>query len=833
VPKDQREAFIRKHCSDSATVEREVRRLIEAHDDADEFLEEPVLGSSSGDETPALYGEGDVLAGRFRINKLLGRGGMGEVYEALDTELNETIAIKTLPAASAEDPGTIDRFRTEVLRSRLITHSNVCRVHDFFTHKLPDGREFPFFTMKLLRGQTLATWIETHGPFTPGAALPLLRQMAMALQAAHEVGLVHRDFKPANIFLSPADDGAVQAIVTDFGIAGETGTQADSGNKPATLSSSLSMLAGTPAYMAPEQMAGLTTSRATDVYALGLVAYEMLTGQPLHAGGTALACTLKRINAKNDGLRSLDSRIPRQWQLAIDRCLRAKQEERFVKPLDFIEAIEGPKRKENPPGRKSSILAAALLGAVAGAAIWFMPRNAGPTQAASSVVVLPFETAAADPQLAFLGEGFAEELTHALTAYPNLHVAAHSSAYRISTAKTSWADIGKQLGVQMILTGTVRRTEDRMRVVARLVEADTGRQRWSQIYDRDYRQVFTIQSEITQQLAKIMSLQPAQTATEREPTANMAAYDHYLKGRYFWNKRSEVDLKKGLQEFQQAIRLDPKFASAHTGVADSYLIPADYGMISASEVQPKIREALQQSLSLDPGLAESHATLGLFSSLIDWDQSAAERAFQKALALKPALMRAHFWYGVHLMRAGRLSEALREAETARRLDPVSLPTVVFVGWVHYYKRDYNKALAVAKQAIEMDRTYAYAHQLMAQSYAAMGKHSLALRSQEQVVSADEAAKLRRRAQVISLLPSMRDETRQVASRLEALSSDRQSGYLAMIYAGLGDRDKMFEWINRALEARDPALTLVNVAPETQPYRQDPRFRQALHQVGFE
>jgi tetratricopeptide (TPR) repeat protein len=314
----------------------------------------------------------------------------------------------------------------------------------------------------------------------------------------------------------------------------------------------------------------------------------------------------------------------------------------------------------------------------------------------------------------------------------------------------------------------------------------------------------------------------------------MEAYDLYLKGRYLWNGRTREGITKSIDYFQQAIDLDGSFALAYGGLADAYLILADYGWLPAIEAAPKIRAALQRSFVLEPDSAETLASLGLFDSLFEWDQAGAERAFQRALTLKPSLVNVHSWYGGYLLRRGRLDESLREAEAARRLDPVSLPTLLFVGWVRYYRHEYSLAVEICKQVIELNPNFSHGHQVMALSYAALGQEKEALRASDIAVklTSDRAVALRYRALVLSRLRGLEKQARQVAGRLEAIPNNRQDGYIVVIYAGLHDPDRMYYWADRAIRARDSALLLANVEPALDPYRNDQRFRQILTQLGL-
>jgi serine/threonine-protein kinase len=734
------------------------------------------------------------------------------------------------------DPSMLERFRVEVLRSRQITHENVGRVYDSFIHTRSDGVEIPFFTMELLRGRTLSQWLAERGPLSPLEALPLLRQMAAALAAAHLAGIVHRDFKPSNIFLSETAGRPVKVIVTDFGIAAEAGLVGSTGGDP-SVSPSVTLPFGTPAYMAPEQLNGEASSHQTDVYAFGLVAFEMLTGRPAYPARSSLECALRKLAPGDPVLFQVGVDLPPEWIEGIHRCVRRDSFARFESPLDFLDAISGDREKEfgsNNPFTRRHWLSLVLTVVVSASAALLLGQFAIRRIAPTSIAVLPFENLNSDRGEPYFGDGLAEELTHELTAYPKLHVAAQNAAFRFRDKSVSLKRVSQTLGVEMILTGSVLRSGNHLRIAVQLVRGTAGIQVWSQIYERDVQQIFAIQSEITSEIASRLSSGPAPPKLDHEPTPNINAYDLYLKGRYLWNGRTHEGMMKSLDYFRQAISLDGRFALAYSGLADAYLILAEYGWLPSSEVIPQIRAALQHSLALEPNSAETMASLGMFDAFFEWDAAGAERAFHRSLTMKPSLVNVHTWYGDYLMRLGRLDEALSQAETATRLDPVSSPTLLFVGWVRYYRREYPRAIEVAKQVADLNPSYSHCHQLMALSYAALGFKNEALHESELAVNltSDRAVALRYRALVLSRLGGLQDEARRVAAQLAAIPNNRQDGYLVTIYAALRDPQRMYEWTDRALAARDSALLLANVEPALDPYRNDPHLLEAFRQLGL-
>jgi len=837
LPAPEREPFLRAQCGGSEHVENEVRRLLAEHEQAGDFLEsQNATETLSSDHAAAgrACRPGDLLSGRFRVVRLLGAGGMGEVYEALDTELRQKVAIKTLRSSLARDPEMVERFRAEVLRSRQITHPNVARVYDMFTHHKEDGGDLPFFTMELLEGEPLSRWLESRGPLTPEAALPLLEQMAAALHAAHSVGIVHRDFKPGNVFISSGAGAAPKATVTDFGIAAQLGEASGQKWDGQPVSPGASLLAGTPAYMAPERLLGGASTSAVDIYALGLVAYEMLTGQRAYDSRSPLACALKKAENADPELFPAESEVPVSWVEAIHRAVRRDPRQRFADPLEFAAAIAGKPADSRTMPAALFWLAAALL-VVLPAAAFFLARSVRETSSqAASLAVLPFENIGGDAQAAYLSDGIAEGLIRSFAAFPKLRVAAQSAAAVYRDGKRTPPQIARALGVETLLRGSFRQSGYRLHLMAELRDGSKTKPLWAQQYDVDMEQLLNVQDDITRHVAARLSLGPAQPKNVKPPTGNAEAYDFFLRGKYLWSTRTREGVMKAVDYFGQAVRLDPGFALAYAGIANAYIVLADYGWTAPADVAPKAQNALQKALSLDADAAETQASLGLFNTLMVWDQTAAERAFQQALSRNASLATTHHWYANYLERARRMDEALREAQEARRLDPATPPTLLIMGWIRYYRREYPAAIEIGKQAIEIYPAVPQGHDLLALSYASSGQTEAALRESAEAVrlSTDPAVALRRRATLLSRLPGHEAEARRAAHDLEAISWDRQAAYLVIIYAALHDRERMYRWADRAVVIHDPYLLMANVDLPLDAFRGEPRFQQILHRMGY-
>jgi eukaryotic-like serine/threonine-protein kinase len=826
LPAPEREGFLGAACDGDNTLRREIERLLGEYECAGSFLEAQALGPPAlPDADEAVFQAGDLLAGRFLVVRLLGAGGMGEVYEAVDQELRQNIAIKTLHAAYAREPKMAQRFRVEVLRSRQITHPNVARVHDLFTHRTAAGDEIPFFTMELLSGETLSHRLIAEGPFPPAAALPLLKQMASALDAAHRAGVVHRDFKPGNTFLLREPDGSVVAKVADFGIAGELGDRAVADDS-AEGDADATFIAGTPAYMAPEQLNGEPSTAAADVYALGLVAYEVLTGRRAFESSSPIVCLLRKNAPGDPKLCEARADIPPRWAAAIDRAVQWDPSRRFENPLELIAAVEG---KRFSRARKTAAAAIALL--LLPAALWFARFGLAPKPEPTSIAVLPF---AGGRNEAYLGEGVADGLIRTLANYPNVRVSPLNAAAEYQKRKVPLRRIADNLGAAMLVTGSLRQTGHRLHLTAEFIDGVSGKQVWSKSYDCDLQQFLSVQRDIEQRVVSRLGLRRPSSSSARPATSNAAAYDLFMRGRYLGNMRNREGLAKSIEYFNQAIGLDAGFATAHTAIAESYEMLFEYGWMPSRDAAPKVRAALKTALALDPENPQTQAVLGLFNHRLEWNQVEAERAFMRALSRDPNLAEAHHWYAAMLWRAGRFDEALREAQEARHLDPVTLPTLLGLAWVRYGRREYREAIDICKQALELNPSYSSAYQLMAQSYAAAGETAAALSAsaETQRLDTDPEVALRHRALVLSRLHGYEAEARRVAGELERLSPDRQTGYLARIYGGLGDRERMYLWADRAVGTHDSGLLEAKVDPALDRFRSETHFQEIVGALGF-
>ena len=618
----------------------------------------------------AALSSGDRL-GVYEIGSPLGAGGMGEVYRARDPRLGRDVAIKVLPAEFNADVDRLRRFEQEARAAAALNHPNVLAVHDIGTH----GGS-PYIVSELLDGQTLRERLR-EGPVAVRQAVEYARQLTCGLVAAHAKGIVHRDLKPDNVFVTR--DGRVKIL--DFGLA-KTGPVASDGadvtRAPQTLDGTV---LGTVGYMAPEQLRGEPTDARADIFAVGVIVHELITGQnPFHRGSPADTMTAVLREEPSDladqpGMPATLARIVR-------RCLEKDPIERFQTARDLGFALETSAEAPTTPAAKTEV-------------------------EDRSIAVLPFANMSPDPDSEYFSDGLADELINALTHLPGLRVAARTSAFRFRGREVDIKEIGRALRVATVLEGSVRRMGHRLRVTAQLINVADGYHRWSERYDREMADVFEIQDDIVTSIIKALApalLREAKTVVKR-PTENLEAYELHLKGRQFWHQRSPVLMPIAIRSFEQAIALDPDYALAYAGLADCYGVLRVFGWAPAATSRPPAEAALRHALALDPMLPEVQFSQGEFTFCFERAWLQAEPYFRRALELNPRSSLAHVYYSLFLAVAYRPDEASAHVSVALDLDPLS-PFVLTLGaWAPYMRAAYPDAEHLVRRALDLQPDY--------------------------------------------------------------------------------------------------------------------------------
>ena len=739
---------------------------------------------------PGARRPGSLVAGRYRIIGAAGEGGMGIVYRARDTKLRRTVALKFLPSAIALDAEAKRRFLREAQAAAILDHPNICPVYEVDE----SGGEM-FLTMAFIEGRSLKERI-AEGRLPLIEALTIAVQVAEGLKAAHERGVVHRDVKPPNIMLGREG----QARITDFGLASLEGG-ADL-TRPQTV-------LGTPAYMSPEQFRGEKTDARTDVWSFGVTLYEMATGRRPFAGERAQDIRDLVLNEAPPKPSSVRADVPPGLDEVVLRCLRKKPEDRFPDLESVLSALqgEGVRAPKAGGGRAPS------------------------SEALPSVAVLPFADMSPAKDQDYFGEGLAEELIHALARVQGLRVVARTSAFALKGLKLDMREIGRTLGVGAVLEGSVRKAGNRLRITAQLIDAATGMHLWSERFDREERDVFDIQDEISLAIVenmKVALLGGEKAALRKRTTADTDAFNLYLKGLYFVARPGPETLEKALGFFRQALGLDPGFAQAHAGIAIAFAAMGAVNIAPQTEVFPKAKAAADKALSLDPEAALAHGVLATVRYYFDMDWAGAEESFRRVIELDPSDSLARGQYAWLLLTSRRFDEAMAEIKRALALDPLMPLLYAWSVGIHGAAGRPDEALEDFSKLQQIDPNIGLAYFHAGVAYFRKGL-------------IDKAIETIRKGKEILAFPGWGEELllacllrkgdragaeRILADMLEARKTLHVSAVtLAYGFAAVGDLDSAFEWLETAIRDRDSVMTIVNVytefyAPEL---ARDPRF----------
>ena len=731
----------------------------------------------------------------YKILDRIGSGGMGVVYHAEDLRLRRSVALKFLSPAASGDETARERFLREAHCVARLDHPNICTVHEVDT--LEDGQMF--IAMAFYEGETLAQKIR-RGPLGIGEAVEIALQVLSGLAYAHEQRLYHRDIKPSNLMITRR--GEVKIL--DFGIA-----------RPAedTAITLVGSVVGTTPYMSPEQLLGHEVDQRTDLWAVGVLLTEMITGErPFRGDDTAVRRSI--ITGTPAPLTSLPTGDLHLLQPVIAKALAKDLRLRYQTAREMkdhlLQLQEG--------------LAATLAGA---------PAELPPP----SIAVLPFADLSSERDQDYFCAGLSEELISALARLQGLRVASRTSSFQFRERTADIRTIGAELNVRTVLEGSVRKSGNRLRITVQLTDVNAGYSLWSARYDREMEDIFAIQEEIADSivdtLRKTFEISLDGAAAKR-PTRNLEAYNAYLKGRFFSNKRTEEDLRKGIRLFQEAIQKDPQFALAHAGLADAYVLLGIYGAEPPVEVMPSAREAASRALDLDRSLAEAHTSLACVSSLFDWDWSAAGESFRRAIRLAPGYATARQWYAIdYLTPQMRFAEAAAELDAALELDPLSLPVNTSLAIQRYYARQYAAAADLCRRALDIDPEFALARFFLGLSYAEEGRYSEALMELQKAASEGRAEMLAGLAYICGRFGA-REEARRILDDLMTRSRQRyvSPALIAQVHAGLGDTAAALDWLERAYEAHATELAWLRVRPFFDRLYDEPAFGELLSRLGL-
>jgi len=759
---------------------------------------------------------------------------MGLVYKARDTKLKRTVALKFLPPELTHIQEVKERFMREAQAAAALDHPNICTVYEF-----DEAEEKTFISMAYIEGQSLKKKIES-GPFELDEALRIATQVAEGLQEAHRKGVVHRDIKSANIMVT--EQG--QAKIMDFGLARISG---------GALVTQEGTTMGTIAYMSPEQARGEKVDHRTDIWSLGVVFYEMFSGQLPFKGEHDQAVLYSILNERPTPVTDLRAEIPMALGQIVDKALEKNPDERYQHIEDLLNDLKSISEGIEPAGirarirkakllrRKKTIFMAGMAGVLIIAAVIALSLFTGRGEAMDSIAVLPFENRSGDPEEEPFVEGMHETLITELSKIKALKVIARPSVMRYKSSDKPLAEIAKELNVKGIVAGSALHQGERVRISVSLIEAKSERNLWADNYDKDYRDILTLHGEVA--LAIAQQIKIAVTPAEQASLASAGpvdseARDLYLKGRYYWNKASPELMEKTISYYLQSIKKDPTYALAYAGLAETYvMLSVGFAVLPGKDILPKAREAALKALELDPTLAEAHVSLGLIATCYDWDRQAAKKHFERALELNPNSVTAHQWIEFYFsFLEGDYREGLAHLERVQELDPLNLFVKTRLGFMDYYLRDYDRAIKRFKDVVDFDPNIPAAHLGLRESYFGKGMLNEAIAEGEKVLQLG----MRAEAAVGGLgfiygFAGKKDKALGLLSELEARSSRGyvSSFWIAMVHAGLGEADEAFKWLDKAYEERDGSLLYITVPVAFDTLRPDPRYKQLLQKMGLE
>jgi serine/threonine-protein kinase len=730
----------------------------------------------------------------YNILEKIGGGGMGIVYRAQDTRLSRTAAVKFLPPELTTDPVAKARFIHEARAASSLDHPNICTIYDL--GETDEGEVF--IVMACYEGETLRRKIE-RGPLPVAEATGLALQIASGLAEAHRGGIVHRDIKPANIIVTAAE---VVRII-DFGLAKLAGE--------ARLTRSGSA-AGTAAYMSPEQVRGEDVDARTDLWSLGVVIYEMLAGKSPFEAEHEQAAFYRILNDEPGALASQRTDIPPALQAVVNRALRKDPVDRYPSALEMANELKLVRSGGEPPAPHSEPVA--------------------------SVAVLPFQDLSPERDQEYFCDGVAEELINALTHVTGLRVVARTSSFSFKGQRTDAREIGRRLGVRTLLEGSVRKSERHLRITVQLTDVREGSAVWSERYDHDLEDIFSIQDSVCAAVVRNMNVtlgRGDQINLTRRRASNSEAYNLYLKGRFLFNQRKHESVARSLDYYLQAVDVDPTFALAYAAMAEAYEVLGSWHDLPWEDAFDRARRASQTALRLDEGLPESHVSAGYVSMFCDWNWTTAERAFQRALTLNPACAEAHHQRAHYLELMGKFEMAIGEIRRAMELEPVAPSLGSCAAQIFYHARRYNEAITQAYATLEMAPQFHGLNGWIGAAYLKSGLSGPAIAAfQEGLRHLSEDPRLHALFGTASAISGREGDARASIEKLKALSAQKYVDpyYLIWLHNALGDRSAALECLDMAHRVHSGWLPWMAIDPLLDDLRTETQAVDILEHLGL-
>jgi eukaryotic-like serine/threonine-protein kinase len=884
----ERAAYLDRVCDGNGLLRQTVDSLIRSHEESGNFVDKPAFQAAAEMFLDRINFTSGQQVAHYKVISKIGEGGMGQVYLAEDTKLNRRVSLKFLSSSLTGDRERLRRFEQEARAASALNHPNILTIHEISE---ADGHRF--IATEFIEGKTLRERL--HSGVDIDDAIDIAIQVASALVAAHRVNIVHRDIKPENIMIR-TEDGLVKVL--DFGlakIATRKPSDASADSKVATAmmaNTAPGVVIGTVAYMSPEQARGETIDEGTDIWSLGVVLYEMIAGcSPFMAGTSNEIVSGILSKAPAPPLTRFAHDIPPRLEEIVEKALTKKRDERYQTSKDLLidlkrlklswetkalrerdtaldRSAAGGVTFDSPGGnsapatgpvhtqatsnaeyvfnqvkshkRVALVTLAVLLVVVSSVLIyaWRGRRAAGPaTTAIGSIAVLPLVNVNADPEMEYLSDGITDNLIERLSQLPNLRVMSHTAVFHYKGRETDIPAIGRELGVEAVLTGRLSKRNDTFTISLELVNASDNSHIWGEQYHRQLSDLLIVQREIPVDVSDKLRLRLSGESRERlarSYTTSSEAYQLYLKGRHSWEKWTEQGARQAVQFFEEAIKKDPNYALAYAGLADAYLFGTGVGPeLPQKDAHRLARDAATKALSLDPLLGETHGALAQVILYDDWDFAGAERELKRALELKPSYAEGHHQYSHLLLLLGRNDESLIESKKFLELDPVSEPPIGHLGYHFLYSRQYDEAIRQFQKDIQL---YPDSPQYvkLGNAFFEKGRFSEAVDAfligfAKEGLGKDEISKLKQAFAQSGSKGFLR-------KLLEILKGYPQTGAITVnvagLYARLGEKDLAFEWLEKAYGERADEILRLKEELDFDNLRSDPRYADLLRRIGL-
>jgi eukaryotic-like serine/threonine-protein kinase len=878
--------FLNQACAGDAALRDEVESLIASHEQAGSFISEPALKVAARvlaeDQATSLVGR---RFSHYRIESLLGVGGMGEVYLAEDTSLNRKVALKLLPVQFTNDAERLRRFEREARAASALNHPNILTIHEIGQE---DGHHYT--ATEFIDGETLREHMAGTG-MKLDESLDVTAQVASALAAAHEAGIVHRDIKPENVMLR--SDGFVKVL--DFGLAKLSARHASTTAEPEALKESMfktnpGMVMGTVQYMSPEQARGQDVDARTDIWSLGVVLYEMVTGHAPFAGETPSHVVVSILETQPSPLTH-EHEMPKGLERIVGKALRKNREERYQTAKDLLldlkslkqeleveahlERSAGSEKFEAPPSgrwlsdaktappeggtlnirpssaaylfgeikrhKRATVFAvAAMIMVFATLAYSFYLKKgarhlATTGEAIDSLAVLPFVNESGDPNTEYLADGISDSVINSLSRLPKLKVISLNVVLRYKGKQTDPQKVGRDLNVGAVLMGRMTQRGDDLTISTELVDVRDNSRLWGEQYNRKRSDILSVQEEIARKISEGLRLRLSgeeKKQLEKRYTQNTEAYLLYSLGRYHSNKNTKEGLEKGIGYYEKAITIDPKYALAYFGLSSAYQQLEFRGFVFPKEAWRKQEWAALKAVELDDTLSEAHVALAVVRAF-RWDWAGAEKECKRALELDPNSVDANQRYATNLVYEGRADEAFVYAKRADELDQSKLGAP-FVAYIYFLKRQYDAAIELDLKAVEKSPNNAHFHFVLGEVYVAKGMYKEGIAELQKAVALDNVPERWDRYPMLAYaygVSGQRDEALKILDEQKRLAKQRYiANYnFAIIYTGLGDKDRAFEYLNRAHDEGMPLLQVPS-RPLFDSLRSDPRYTELLRRM---